>query len=101
MCRFYPSCSTYAHEAIRKHGLVAGSILAAVRLVKCQPLHPGGIDEVPDQLFGNAKISIASKARHKWRQCKLPERTFNRSRAQRSVLTCGGAEGTAGTGALT
>jgi putative membrane protein insertion efficiency factor len=47
-CRFYPSCSAYAFEAIERHGLLLGFCLATVRLVKCQPLHPGGVDEVPD-----------------------------------------------------
>jgi hypothetical protein len=46
-CRFAPSCSHYAAEAIRTHGAVAGIVLAAIRLVKCTPLHPGGFDPVP------------------------------------------------------
>ena len=46
-CRFAPSCSHYAAEAIRTHGAVAGVVLAAIRLVKCTPLHPGGLDPVP------------------------------------------------------
>jgi len=46
-CRFYPSCSTYAQQAIERHGLVKGVILGAWRLLRCQPLNPGGIDEVP------------------------------------------------------
>lgn len=46
-CRFYPTCSHYAAEAIRTHGALAGSWLALVRLVKCTPLHPGGTDPVP------------------------------------------------------
>ncbi len=47
-CRFYPSCSDYATEAIRLHGAVKGSRLAARRLCKCHPWHPGGLDPVPD-----------------------------------------------------
>jgi putative membrane protein insertion efficiency factor len=46
-CRFAPTCSHYAAEAIRTHGAIAGVILAAIRLVKCTPLHPGGYDPVP------------------------------------------------------
>ena len=46
-CRFYPTCSTYAKEAIERHGAGYGSWLAAKRLVKCAPWHPGGVDEVP------------------------------------------------------
>lgn len=46
-CRFAPTCSHYAAEAIRIHGALRGSALALVRLVKCTPLHPGGLDPVP------------------------------------------------------
>jgi putative membrane protein insertion efficiency factor len=49
-CRFYPSCSEYAAGAIAKHGLIRGGILAAKRLAKCNPLHPGGFDPVPETL---------------------------------------------------
>lgn len=47
-CRFYPSCSEYAGQAVAKHGLLHGGILAAKRLARCQPLNPGGYDPVPE-----------------------------------------------------
>jgi uncharacterized protein len=46
-CRFYPSCSSYALEALRVHGALRGSALAVARIAKCQPFHPGGFDPVP------------------------------------------------------
>ena len=46
-CRFYPSCSAYALEAIQVHGAARGSWLAVRRLGKCHPFHPGGLDPVP------------------------------------------------------
>ena len=46
-CRFYPTCSQYALEAIRKHGATKGTFLAVRRVLRCQPLHPGGFDPVP------------------------------------------------------
>lgn len=48
-CRFYPSCSEYAQQAIERHGAARGSWLAAKRLCKCHPFHPGGVDLVPDR----------------------------------------------------
>ena len=49
-CRFYPSCSAYAAEAISRHGAARGSWLALCRLLKCAPWHPGGVDLVPGAL---------------------------------------------------
>jgi len=46
-CRFYPSCSEYAFEAVKKHGSLKGAFLAVKRILKCHPFHPGGFDPVP------------------------------------------------------
>jgi putative membrane protein insertion efficiency factor len=48
-CRFYPSCSEYAQQAIDRFGVITGCYLTIKRLLKCHPFHPGGIDEVPEQ----------------------------------------------------
>jgi hypothetical protein len=48
-CRFYPSCSAYALEAIERFGIVKGSLLAAFRILRCNPLCKGGIDYVPEE----------------------------------------------------
>ncbi|NIR95715.1 MAG: membrane protein insertion efficiency factor YidD [Gammaproteobacteria bacterium] len=45
-CRFFPCCSSYTIEAIDKHGLCRGLLLAVLRIGKCHPWHPGGFDPV-------------------------------------------------------
>ena len=49
VCVFYPSCSEYTWQAINRFGLIKGSILGAWRVVRCNPLSRGGIEEVPEK----------------------------------------------------
>ncbi|MDL2316469.1 membrane protein insertion efficiency factor YidD [Desulfovibrio sp. OttesenSCG-928-A18] len=46
-CRFYPTCSAYAKEAVLRHGVLRGFVLAAYRILRCNPWSPGGYDPVP------------------------------------------------------
>jgi putative membrane protein insertion efficiency factor len=46
-CRFYPTCSHYGYQAIYKYGLLKGSLMAAWRVLRCNPFNPGGYDPVP------------------------------------------------------
>jgi putative membrane protein insertion efficiency factor len=54
-CRFYPSCSAYAVEALQRHGAVRGGWLALRRLGRCHPWNPGGVDHVPPPRPGVAQ----------------------------------------------
>jgi putative membrane protein insertion efficiency factor len=56
-CRFAPTCSFYAQEAIERHGALRGCWLAAGRILRCHPWHPGGIDPVPAQFHWGCACS--------------------------------------------
>jgi len=49
-CRFYPSCSSYALEALQSHGALSGLFLTLKRIIRCHPFHPGGFDPVPEKI---------------------------------------------------
>ncbi|RYF67532.1 MAG: membrane protein insertion efficiency factor YidD [Comamonadaceae bacterium] len=46
-CRFHPTCSQYAKEALSRHGIIKGIWLSLKRILRCNPFHPGGFDPVP------------------------------------------------------
>ena len=46
VCKYYPTCSRYAEEALQRHGFLKGSWMACLRLLRCHPFHPGGYDPV-------------------------------------------------------
>lgn len=54
-CKFHPTCSSYAREAIERHGVAQGSWLALKRILRCRPFAPGGIDPVPETI-GSADV---------------------------------------------
>lgn len=62
-CRFYPSCSAYAVEALTVHGALRGTGLAAMRLLRCGPWHPGGLDPVPPAGARRRRANPAEPAR--------------------------------------
>lgn len=54
-CRYYPTCSTYTLEAVKKFGALKGSLLGGYRILRCNPFSKGGFDPVPDNLKGEIK----------------------------------------------
>lgn len=63
-CRFYPSCSNYALEALRRHGAARGGWLAARRLCRCHPWNAGGVDPVPPAAGGKTSSTTACGRNH-------------------------------------
>lgn len=61
-CKYYPSCSAYAAEAYKKHGVIKGTLLTVWRLLRCNPWSYGGVDYVPDKIYaGYFKPKFKSK----------------------------------------
>ncbi|MCM3887298.1 membrane protein insertion efficiency factor YidD [Frankia sp. R82] len=61
MCRFEPSCSAYALEAVHRHGAVRGGLLALARLLRCQPLSAGGYDPVPGNVEAPSGVELSDR----------------------------------------
>lgn len=67
-CRFYPTCSEYGLESYKRFGAIKGTYLTVVRILKCHPFHPGGIDLVPekkDKHTNNKEINFSSEPKIK------------------------------------
>ena len=79
-CRFTPTCSQYAVDALTEYGFVKGSWLAAVRLLKCGPWHPGGWDPIPDRDgHDDVPVDFCDRAEHR-------DAPVNQGKSQTSVV---------------
>lgn len=74
-CRFQPTCSQYALDAIERFGMVRGSWLAIRRILRCHPFHPGGYDPVPD-LFWTVDKTPLTKAMAQSQDNPLRDKTL-------------------------
>ncbi|MFP5429680.1 MAG: membrane protein insertion efficiency factor YidD [Gammaproteobacteria bacterium] len=70
-CRFYPSCSAYAEEAIRRHGAMKGMVMAVHRILRCHPWAEGGLDPVPEK-FSFRRVAPAADIPDSPRISKAP-----------------------------
>ena len=70
-CRYVPSCSEYAAEAVARHGVLCGGVLAAWRLLRCNPFVKGGYDPVPEEVASGQRL-VASKTRDARCECASP-----------------------------
>jgi putative membrane protein insertion efficiency factor len=61
-CRYYPTCSAYAVDAVRSYGVLRGSVLAAWRVLRCNPFSAGGVDHVADQRVFRARPTLKDSA---------------------------------------
>jgi len=57
VCRYYPSCSAYALQAIQKHGVVKGVVLGTLRIARCHPWAAGGVDDVPENRHHHSHVT--------------------------------------------
>ncbi|GBG93987.1 hypothetical protein LFYK43_04460 [Ligilactobacillus salitolerans] len=69
-CRYYPTCSNYALQALEKHGLILGAVMALARIIRCNPFIRGGYDPVPEKfsIFRNLDWVNEDSAAAEWRK---------------------------------
>lgn len=95
-CRFYPSCSNYAHEAIERHGAVRGTALALKRLLRCHPFAKSGFDPVPEVLYAEDALGGINASAVSGAQIAVAARTYAHRPTQAVVAETWSAAGTLG-----